>query len=496
MPRKKISPPAEDDDYYSLAAGALSQATATTIPTTTSTTNRNRALDTDLYGGWKVSYSNRYDRLEQLLKLHSRVGLGLMKFGLRIARGYNLYVDPEAGVDESTQKEILEECKGLDKRVNGDKWYAIAGTLLARDGTAALLTTEGDDDKSGEYLGLKTIESLPMKRTTLLTSNVEVGMGIKDSAEREKMNTIMGPVVKVVLNESQDEPIRQVYERERVALVRFFPELDGSPDIYGRPTLGVYGISLLDLLDTGGTIKNYMDTLWGFARALGKHGYGRTIFNDTILEWEIKEGKRTRKSAQKILNAEKEAYKAMGPEENIVGAGIQKDSLVPTISSDGGVLAMKESYERDISYAFLETEASSNKAAGSTYASAYVASEDVISVLESIRLQIKRAFESDIYGRHLELLGYDEEECNAIRIELDPLGEPSYTLDQLTNLQTLYPEAFSVEQLFELARIRLPRVDSKTPVAPDQQQQQQDGQQVPPGGNDKNKIGEDNNGRR
>lgn len=461
--------PYKDDDYdvgLVFAAGTITETTTTQIQSTSSTTNRNRALDSDVYGGLKITYANHFEKLQYIPLVNDRLGVGLIKQGLKLAKGYRLTVDPKIVQDESRQAEILAICKDLDQDLNTDELFCDAGFQILRDGNIPQLTT----GEPGE--GITDVEFLPMDITTFLPKTVKPGSGVKDKEELKNLGLVKGPVTQVVVNESlgkegwdlHDLTIKD--EIPRVTLMRLAYRGHKCMDIYGRQTSGIYGMSLVGLLDK--TVKQYEDINWGFSKAIGRYGYGRHIYNDRLLEELIKNGKTSPKAAARLVKQMAATFKKMGPEEDIVGVGIEGQPLSLSISSDGGILNTKESFERDIAYGILETEASSNKAAGTTFASSRTADKEAIRVLGSAQRMIKRAIEVGIYARHLELLGgFSPEECRAVRIELDPLDEPSYTLRDLMDFDSMNPGFISPEQQLEMAGIKVPPKAGQPAIADD-----------------------------
>ena len=91
-----------------LQASEMSADTGTGIPIPGPNGYINKALDSDVYGGRKISYMNRFDRFEQLEQVSPRIGMGLSKLGLKL-RGpeFKLYTAIDAGLTDEVIHGVL-----------------------------------------------------------------------------------------------------------------------------------------------------------------------------------------------------------------------------------------------------------------------------------------------------------------------------------------------------------------------------------------------------
>jgi hypothetical protein len=288
--------------------------------------------------------------------------------------------------------------------------------------------------------------------------------------------TILGNVTQVIINERMQAK-REIHylKNGRVTLMRLMHHGHQCRDIYNRNTIGLYGISLAELVDE--QVKKLEDVNWGFSKAIGRYGYGRLHIDNELLKQRILAGQLSLKQAAKILAAETRVARTMKPNEDILSIGKTVKDIPGGFQNASGVIEFKQSLEKDIAYCLLETEAGSLKAKGSTFASSSVSDMDAVRVMESMRIQLKVGFE-DIYRRHLELLGYAEEEAAAIRIELQPIDQPLVDLPTLLTVSAQDPEALSISQAMAIVGIHVP--PRETVDTEEGQTVQQDDQAVAP----------------
>ncbi|RLG22216.1 hypothetical protein DRN72_02575 [Methanosarcinales archaeon] len=323
-------------------------------------------------GNYYLDTSNRFIRYEQLSQIDPYVATSLLKLGLTISSGFEL----SGGV-----KELEKWAVG----VNLDHVIATVARLLARDGTVVLhLEWDGDT--------ISSLTPLPMRYITLLPKGVR--------PKEIPTHILKGRVDRAVV---QEESVPTVFNREEFALFRLFPEGNVCTDIMGRTTLGLYGISLLDPIDR--IVKYKLDLLEGFTKAVRRYGMGRLHIDMKGLEPLLHEGRF--EEIKKVLDDVKEEMQKLEQNEDIVGVGFEVKPLTPTTGATD-ILGLKESLERDIAIALLQSEITTGKARGSTYASSYVSEKDRLNVLMSMQRQIKRVFERDVLIPQMRAWGYDE----------------------------------------------------------------------------------------
>jgi len=333
--------------------------------------------------------ANRYKRYQQLALIDPYVSTSLLKFGLTIGRGYETYVEGEEKTNQAK-----DEIDKWAAEVNLDMAVSAIGRLLARDGTVVLyLPRKGNT--------ITALQPLPMQYTTLLPKGV--------SPKATGVNTLKGDVEMAVLNENTAKPT--TFSRDEFALFRLNHEGTVMTDISGRPTLGIYGVSLLEAVDR--TIKHRQDIIEGYTKAIRRYGIGRLHIDHKALEPLVAEGRL--EEVNKILTAVKAEMAEIEQNEDLVGVGFDVKPITTGQSID--IVGIKESLERDIAVGLLQDETTTGKASGSTFASSYVAQTDRILVLQSIQRQIRRVLEREVIGRQLELWGMD----TIVKLQFDDL---------------------------------------------------------------------------
>ncbi len=351
---------------------------------------RKRYDDDETVGATYLTTSNRYVRYQQLTLIDPYVATSLLKLGLTLGRGFETYVE------EGRNETLKEEIDSWAAEVNLDAAVATIGRLLARDGTVVLYMPRRGDT-------ITALQVLPMQYTTLLPRGVK--------PKTHPAGILKGDVERAVLNEAATPT---VFARDEFALFRINHEGYTCQDIMGRQTLGIYGISLLEPIDR--TIKHRLDILEGYARGIRRYGIGRLHIDYKAVQSLIEQGRY--EEAKAVMDKVKSSIEQLEQNEDIVGAGFEVKPITTEQAID--IVGIKESLERDIAVGLLQDEATTGKAAGTTFASSYVSQSDRLMVLESMQRQIRRVLERDVIGRQCELWGYEP----IVRIRFDELIKP------------------------------------------------------------------------
>lgn len=227
---------------------------------------------TTLYGEFRVDNSNPFLKFEQLSQISPHTFVPLIKLGLSIVSGFRLETEDERALNQIN--EWADKVDLINKAQN-------IARCMVRDGTAVVyLPQEGKGDK-----GIKSLDILPMKYTTLLPEGIQPGT--------RPAALMKGEIDRAVLNESptySDRSNQVVMEREEFALFRAFHEGYFMSDIMGRDTYGMYGTSLLVNVDR--SVKNLMDLVEGFSGYMRRYGVGRLHVDVKLVEELRKQGKR------------------------------------------------------------------------------------------------------------------------------------------------------------------------------------------------------------
>ena len=420
----------------------------------------NKALDTDVYGGRKISYINRYDRYQQLEQVSPRVGAGLSKLGYKL-RGpeFKLFTATDAGLPDEIVHGQLQDAQQFVTDLALQERFASWGRLMARDGTVPVLNTS--DKRAGNGEGITRIDEIPMSHCTLLPRDVQPMSGFQNVEQLWEYGTIVGDVTQCIINE------RMMAKREihylkngRITLIRFMHHGFQCRDIFQRRTIGIYGMSLMDLMDQT-TIKPWCDVVFGYSKAIGRYGFDRLHIESTLIAKLVELGKLTPKQASVILSKEQMVLNNLEPNRDLLTYGKTVNPVNSTFGNASGVVEFLEKLEKDVSYTLCETEAGSGKAAGTTHASAMTADTDNNRVLDGMRLQIKIGMEELIH-RHLTLIGWDSDDVAAVKIELQPMNLPTLEITALLNYNAQAPpgEELTREQLFQMCGLTIPAVPS------------------------------------
>lgn len=466
-PARQIHEPYSDHEADALATMLLSAADL--VPDTSPLARNqwmvgqeylNKALDTDVYGGRKIAYINRYDRYQQLEQVSPRVGVGLSKLGYKL-RGpeFKLYTAIDADLTDEITHGMLQDAQAFVQNLALQERFASWGRLLARDGTVPVLNTS--DKRAGNGEGITRIDEIPMSHCTLLPRDVQPMSGFQNVEQLWEYGTIVGDVTQCIINERMMAKREIHYLRNgRITLVRFMRHGNQVRDIFQRRTIGIYGMSLMDLVDQP-AIKPLCDVIFGFSKAIGRYGFDRLHIESKMLAEMVISGRLSPKQASNILSKEQMVLNNLEPNRDFLTYGKEITPVTSTFANAAEVVSFMEHCERDISYALMETEAGGGKAKGTTFASANVADLDNNRVLEGMRLQIKIGME-ELIQRHLTLLGWNPEDVRAVKIELQPIELPPLEITALLNYnaQARPGDELSRDQLFEMCGWHVPPVPS------------------------------------
>lgn len=381
---------------------------------------RTETGSTTLYGEFRVDNSNPFLKYEQISQISPHTFIPLAKLGLSLVTGFRL---------ESKDEKALEQLQEWVKKVNLTNKAQNIARCMVRDGTAVVyLPQEGKGEK-----GIKSVDILPMKYTTLLPEGIQPGT---------RSTTLMkGEIDRAVLNESHtysDKSKEVVMEREEFALFRAFHEGCFMSDIMGRDTYGIYGTSLLVNVDR--SVKNLMDLVEGFSGYMRRYGVGRLHVDVKLVEELRRQGKR--KEAKELLEDIIGAQRRLAPNEDIVSGGVEVKPLAT--GHVAGIENMKTSLENDIAIGLLQSPLTMGKAKGSTFASSYMVEEDRYIVLESLQKIFIETLQNEIINKQLKVMGY---EINSVKVMVDKLDEP-YT-EPKTLLEAFMNDILTMEEMRE-----------------------------------------------
>ncbi len=395
----------EELDNLTIQAMEAFAAAADMIP-------RTQAGGTTLYGEYRVTNTNIFQKWEEVSELTPHTFIPLTKLGLSLLSGFRL---------ESESEEDQKKVQGWAKAVRLLSRLQSISYCTARDGTTIVELVKSDNP---DIEGFGALEICPMKYMTLLPEGIEPGK----HAVSAKNNLIKGEVAVAVLNE-QDLKNReeQVMQRDEFALFRIFADTNFMTDIMGRETYGIYGISCLKSVDR--TVKNYMDLVEGFSGFMRRYGIGR-LHIDVKLAAELRAaGKKA--EAKSLLEKTIAAVRRLAPNEDMVTTGADVKNLAT--GQITGLDVMKSSFETDIHVGLYQAPLTMGKASGTTFASSYTAEEDRWIILETIQQQFIETIQAEIIDPQLKLMDIQE---GSVKVAVDKLDIPTPDMRALTDAYT------------------------------------------------------------
>ena len=383
-------------------------------------TPKDQSGDTTLYGQFRITNKNPFEKYAQLSIVSPHVFIPLIKIGLGTVSGLKLEVVEGEGNDKT-----LEQMKEWAEFITlSNKVHNIARCTI-RDGTTLVSTgkeptkAEQNPDIDLPKESITAIDVLPMQYMTLLT----------ESEKKNETNTdhlIKGTPDRALLYEEKKTTDKGmvIFERGEFALFRLFNEGYFMKDILGRETYGIYGASLLESIDR--SLKGLMDLTEGFSAYMRRYGINRLSVNLPIVD-QLRQEERY-DEAKTILEETIAAIQKLKANEDFVSGGADVSSI-----QGGQVLSvrdMKESFESDVQVGLLQSPLTMGKAVGTTYASGYLAETDRMVMLESIQHIILQAVQNDIINPQLEAFSAKP---NSIIITANDLTNPKIDNQTLTD---------------------------------------------------------------
>jgi len=414
---------ATDADVVALMAVAQRYASAGVM----NMTPRDQSGDTTLYGEYRVTNNNTFEKYAQLSIITPHVFIPLIKLGLSTVSGLKLELPPEpmgTGSDDLLIK-MTEWAQyiGLANKVqNIARCMMRDGTTVVSIGREPIDTTIMNRDIINPTNGITALSVLPMQYMTLLTEAESTGV--------KKGVLIKGDPTIAILNEAKKTADAGLvrFERAEFALFRLFNEGYFMNDILGRETYGIYGASLIEPITR--PIKGLLDLTEGFGAYMRRYGINRLNINLPIVEDLRREGRY--EEAKTILQDTIGAMKKLGAHEDMVSGGAD----VTAISSGAvpSVRDMKESYEADIQVGLLQSPLTMGKASGTTYASGFLSEADRMVIVESIQAIILDVVQAEIINPQLIAYGATNGAVIVTAVDLTvPVIDPQVMTDARLN---------------------------------------------------------------
>jgi len=386
-------------------------------------TPRDESGNTTLYGEFRVTNDNAFEKYSQLSVVSPHVFIPLIKLGLGTVSGITL----EASVDEAgASEDLLSKMKEWGKEIDLFNKIQNITRCTIRDGTTIIslgreaITEEDRDQPINLPLGsITAINVLPMQYMTLLTP-------AEDRATTNSTYLIKGCPDRAIMFEEKKkaESGMVIFGHGEFALFRLFNEGYFMDDILGRKTYGIYGASLLEPIDR--SIKGLLDLNEGFSAYMRRYGIDRLNVNLPIVE-ELRREERY-EEADKILDDAIASMQRLGAHEDMVSGGAE----VSTISNGTvpSVKEMKQAFEGDIQVGLLQSPLTMGQASGTTYASGFLVEADRMTILEAIQMIILNTVQEEIINPQLRSFGATP---NTILVKAADLTTPIVTAEVIAD---------------------------------------------------------------
>lgn len=390
---------------------------------------------TSKYGLHEITTTNVYELYHDIVSIDPFVFNRLAELGLELGKGFEVGVKEESELSDAQKEAILKDANELVDRVQLERIFCEAGRLLCQDGTICLLTTingekdmnEEDSDEEDAVEGITDVEFMPMTDVSFTIKGMKAGMGL-NTLDTEKVPLIYGPIEKIYLYENNPDFVQE-YKKDRVQVIRLFNENFSTSDIYGRATLGMYGRSLLQpILDTIRYRQNILDS---YSRAVNRYGHMKLWFEYKALAELMASRAVSVKDAEKLMTTAKERISKLTAGEDVITSGFDVSPIETNMNLN--IVPVISALENIITNQLLGTPVGAGKTGQTTFASAYVADKSKILVKESIRKQLRTAFEW-VLERHLLELGHDQKIVDDVIIKLDPIVEPEIDMPTLLSI--------------------------------------------------------------
>lgn len=365
-----------------------------------------RTTDGIRYGAFQLTTKereNRFKFFEELSTISPHVFIPLTKLSLSLVKGLRFEGDKRTLVRNFER--WAERVNFVDKVQNLSRLFVRNGTYVAR-----LIAKRNNPDKFDFY-------PLMMQYVTIVDDS------IKNPGESPGV-VMQPPIIKFYVNET-DKKKRQEFKPTEVVYGAFCAWDYVINDILGRPTFGIYGISILE--PVADLIRKYLDLVESYIRYIKKYGLGRYYIEYKAIEDLIKEGQLS--VAQEAIEELKKEHEQIAENEDIIGVGFDIHELDTKAHID--IVELKESLETDIQVGLLQHPLTMGRAKGTTYAAGYVSEADRMVVLEGLQRVIKDIVNREIIDRRLEVMG---REPGSVWVEFEELSKPEVEIRDLLDM--------------------------------------------------------------
>lgn len=343
--------------------------------------------------------ANRFRYYSQLATCTPHASISLNKLGFSLVKNARF----------TGKNRIVKNFEAWSRRTHFLDALQTIGRLIPRDGIYIAEPMGKDPEKMW-------MKPLLMPYVTILGEGLKPGDQITD--------IMQPPISNIVVNEvlNSGDKQKHTYKPEELVLGTFGAWDYKQPDINGRDTYGIYGASFMEPLAI--TIQNYLGLDQGFISFVRKYGMGRYLFDFELLEKLVADGTLTYDEAQDAIDEFNEKHAYLKENEDISALGLKVDAIDAKGSLD--IQNFRDSLVSEIQIGLLQSPLVMGKASGTTYASAYMAEEDRMLVLEGLQRTIED-IANDIINRRLALMNQPED---SIQIEFDKLSRVQLTASE------------------------------------------------------------------
>lgn len=347
--------------------------------------------------------NNRFKYYQQLTVSTAHASTSLNKLGFSLVKNARF---------QGRSSRTVKNFEAWSRKTHFIDQLQTVGRLVPRDGQYI-----------AEPIG-KDPEKFWMK--PLLMPNVTIlGEGLKPG---DQISDIMQPPISCILiNETSSNVQKQTpYKPENLVIGSFGAWDYAQKDRLGRETFGLYGASFMEPIGT--TIQNFLGLDQGFISFVRKYGLGRYLFDFELLEKLVESGVLTYDEAQAAIDDFNEKHRYLSENEDISALGLKVDSIDAKGSLD--IQNFRDSLVTEIQIGLLQSPLVMGRSSGSTYASAYMAEEDRMLVLEGLQRTVED-IANDIINRRLALMGQAQD---SISIEFEKLSRVQLTASEVQEM--------------------------------------------------------------
>jgi hypothetical protein len=345
--------------------------------------------------------NNRFRYYQQLAVSTAHASISLNKLGFSLVKNATF---------QGKSARQVKNFEAWSRRTKFMDQLQTVGRLIPRDGIYLAEPMGRDPVKFW-------MKPLLMPYTTILGEGLQPGDQITD--------IMQPPVSKIIINESAADK-KRVYKPEDLVIGSFGAWDYVQNDIYGRETFGLYGASFMEPITL--SIQNLLNLNRGYISFVRKYGLGRYLFDFELLEKLVESGVLTYDEAQEAIDDFDEKHQYLGENEDISALGLKVESIDAKGSLE--VKDFKDSLEAEIQIGLLQSPLVMGKSAGSTYASAYMAEEDRLLVLEGLQRTIED-IANDIVNRRLALMNQPQD---SVSIEFEKLSRVQLTASEVQEM--------------------------------------------------------------